>query len=221
MQALEWGCSCEPGFVRALIPMCCGPYHHAWQIGISEAQRQAIYADPKWQDGDYNPNDPPLSGLSVARQVAMVTYRSHSAYESKFGRGLIEDAKAGQGQHSYFQVEAYLRYQGKKFGDRFDAHSYVKITRMMDTHDVGRGRGGAEAALAAAAIPTLIVGVDSDVLYPLHEQQKLQSMIPGAQLHVIRSPHGHDAFLLEQDQILARAKQFLAGVAKGGPPSKL
>lgn len=111
MQALEWALECGPSYVGSVIALCCGAHHHAWQIGISETQRQAIYADPKWRGGDYPVNDPPKAGLSVARQIAMVTYRSHPAYHEKFSRKLIDNEDAGNSQRQYFDVEKYLRYQ--------------------------------------------------------------------------------------------------------------
>ena len=111
MQTLEWAYMGGPKFVRAIIPMSCGPEHHPWQIGISETQRQAIYADPKWRGGHYPPDDPPRAGLSVARQIAMVSYRSHSAYSEKFGRKRVDDEDPGHRQRHFFDVEKYLRYQ--------------------------------------------------------------------------------------------------------------
>jgi homoserine O-acetyltransferase len=111
MQALEWALECGPNYVGSIISLCCGAYHHAWQIGISETQRQAIYADPKWRGGNYPLNDTPKAGLAVARQIAMVTYRSHSAYNEKFGRLVVDTEQPGNGQKNYFDVERYLRYQ--------------------------------------------------------------------------------------------------------------
>jgi len=179
MQALEWALEGGPQFVRKVIAMCCGPTHTAWQIAISEAQRQAIYADPNWIGGDYADDSPPHAGLSVARQIAMFTYRSPAAYEDKFGRN-IEDDSAGHGQRVFFRAESYLRYQGRKFLSRFDALSYVKCTRMMDSHDVGRGRGGVEKALQSLVQPVLVVSVSSDGLYPPADQRRLDvSMKPG------------------------------------------
>lgn len=143
MQALEWGF--QKGFVDSVVTIACGAEHTPWQIGgtvtlschspnalaVSEAQRQAIYADPLWNGGDYDTNHPPAAGLGVARQIAMISYRSHKAYGNKFGR-----KKISTGQ---FEVEGYLHHQGQKFVDRYDAMSYVTVTKMMDTHDVGRG----------------------------------------------------------------------------------
>mmetsp|Transcript_45357 Transcript_45357/g.142231 ORF Transcript_45357/g.142231 Transcript_45357/m.142231 type:complete len:382 (-) Transcript_45357:201-1346(-) len=200
MQTLEWAL-CGGDYVKSIVPIACGAAHTAWQIGTSECQRQAIYADPKWCNGRFDPNDPPLQGLAVARQMAMVSYRTAKAFQKKFGR----ETKDG----SMFQVRSYLEYQGEKFKTRMDPLSYLCITEQMDTHDVGRHRGGIDAALASIAQPTLVLGVDSDVLYPLHEQEELAAKIPGAQFQIVNSNEGHDGFLLEQDQIQAAVKSFL------------
>jgi homoserine O-acetyltransferase len=224
MQTLEWAVL-GGDFVGAIIPMCCGAFHHPWQIGISEAQRMAIYADPNWAGGEYlnRGGAPPMAGLAVARAAAMITYRSHSGYSRKFGRHVVASkakagagkpgaagAGAGHGQERFFQVENYLRHQGQKFVRRFDPHSYVKVTRMMDSHDLGRGReGGSEAVLAAILQPCLIISVKSDVLYPPLEQEYLKQHIRHSKLFSVDSDHGHDGFLLDQDAIMPVALQFL------------
>jgi len=202
MQALEWALLGED-FVRCVVPMACGASHTAWQIGTSEAQRQAIYTDPKWCGGKYDPADPPTSGLSVARMMAMISYRTPKSFQSKFGRKV--NAKKG-----IFETRSYLEYQGKQFLSRMDPMSYIAITEQMDTHDVGAaGRGGIDAALASLRQPALIIGIDSDMLYPLHEQQELAEKIPGAEFSLIRSDDGHDAFLLAQEQVQAAISAFL------------
>jgi homoserine O-acetyltransferase len=201
MQALEWALLAGPKFVKTVMAMCCGAMHTPWQIGISETQRQAIFADPKWRGGRYPVNDPPVAGLSVARQIAMITYRSHEAYMAKFGR---------RQEEREFEVERYLHHQGAKFPQRFDALSYVTLTRLMDTHDVGRGRGGSvQAALASLVQPVLVLSVSSDMLYPPHEQEALAQMLPNAEYHVIVSDAGHDGFLLEQEAVAMYGKRFL------------
>lgn len=197
MQVLEWAFErTEDGrpFVRALVPIAVGGRHTAWQIGWSEAQRQAIYADPNWQDGRYPNDDPPSEGLATARMMAMVSYRSEPSFQERFGRERMADPTERP-----FAVESYLRYQGDKLVDRFDANCYVCLTQQMDTHDVARDRGSYETVLASIIQPTLVVGIDSDVLYPLDEQRELAQHLPSATLEVLSSPHGHDAFLIEQE----------------------
>ncbi|OQR94858.1 homoserine O-acetyltransferase [Achlya hypogyna] len=202
MQALEWG-FLGRGLVQRLGVIACGARHSAWQIGISEVQRQAIYRDPAYCGGHYDPAHPPRDGLAIARQMAMLTYRTHAVYDERYGREQQADGR--------FVVQSYLDYQGDKFLSRFDANAYVAVTRTMDTHDVGRGRGGLEPALRQLGeIPVAVVGIDSDVLYPLSEQKQLHSLIPGSKLHVIQSPHGHDGFLLEQDAVAATVRGLLA-----------
>ena len=198
----------EP-FVRSAVPIACGAEHTAWQIGISETQRQAIYADPKWNNGRCDPHDPPNSGLNVARQVAMISYRTPLGYQQKFGRALTDESGPSYGSKAPWQVKSYLEYQGKKFLDRFDPVTYVKLTEQMDSHDVGRGRGSIEQVLSHVEIPVCVFGIDSDVLYPLREQEEMVQCMPNAELKIIHSDAGHDGFLLEQDQVSAHIKSFL------------
>ncbi len=195
-------------FVRSVMPIACGAQHTAWQIAISEVQRQAIYADPKWNNGLPSMDDPPIHGLSVARQIGMVSYRTPQGYHSKFGRKTRDDT-ALYGSKATWQVKSYLEYQGYKFLSRFDPITYVKLTEQMDTHDIGRNRGGPKQALASIHIPAMVLGIDSDVLYPLHEQEELAELFPNGELKVIHSDAGHDGFLLEQDQVGAHIVSFL------------
>lgn len=199
MQVLEWGF--EGDFVRAMLPLAVGGRHSAWCVAWSEAQRQAIFADARWREGRYPPGDPPAAGLAAARMMAMVSYRSRGSFEARFGR----DRAGGDA----FAVEGYLRYQGEKLVRRFDAACYVHLTRQMDTHDVARGRGRYEAALARLTQPTLVVGFDTDVLYPVAEQQELAALMPRASLAVVETLHGHDAFLIEFDHLDALIRPWM------------
>ena len=191
MQALEW--AYFGAFVRSIIPVAVGGRHSAWCIGFSEAQRQAIFADAAWNGGRYT--EQPAAGLAAARMMAMISYRSRESFEDRFGR------QQNDGQSDVYAVESYLRYQGEKLVNRFDANCYIHLTRQMDTHDVARGRGGYEAALRSIEQPALVIGIDSDVLYPLEEQEELARLIPNAELEVVASAHGHDAFLIEFEQM--------------------
>jgi len=231
MQAIEFavqGGSTEAPFttadgypmVRSVVPIACGAAHTAWQIAISEVQRQAIYADPNWKTQP----EKAFAGLSVARQMGMVSYRTAMGYESKFGRHMQIDKEANDddanvnagarepapyGTHAKWQVKSYLEYQGRKFLGRFDPITYVKLTEQMDSHDVGRNRGGIVKALDSVTIPALVLGIDSDVLYPLSEQEQMASMLPNGHLEIIHSDDGHDGFLLEQDQVASHITKFL------------
>ncbi|ETV75809.1 homoserine O-acetyltransferase [Aphanomyces astaci] len=205
MQTLEWGFLGQ-GLVQKIAVIACGAQHSGWQIGISEVQRQAIYRDPNYRHGDYDDAAPPHSGLALARQIAMISYRTHDVYTDKFGRHTqVDDDAAG-----VFTVQSYLDYQGRKFLTRFDANAYIAITKMMDTHDIGRGRGGVEAACRQLeALPILIAGIESDLVYPLSEQAQLHAYLPHSVFHSIQSPHGHDGFLLEQDIVGKALTAFL------------
>ena len=201
-------------FVRSVMPIACGTRHTAWQIGISEVQRQAIYADPKWNNGDIDWNDPPNKGLSVARQMGMISYRTAQGYDQKFGRKVRpsndEEEEVAYGSKASWQVKSYLEYQGLKFLSRFDPITYLKLTEQLDTFDVGRGRGGVKEALANVKVPVKVLGIDSDILYPIHEQEELTSYFPNGELGVIRSDAGHDGFLLEQEQVARHISEFLS-----------
>jgi homoserine O-acetyltransferase len=203
MQALEWAVT-FPSRVASVAPMAVSAAHSAWCIALSEAQRQAIASDARWRDGDYAPDAPPEAGLAAARMIAMCTYRSHASFEARFGR---------TGTNDGFAVERYLHHHGRKLVDRFDANTYVTLTRAMDSHDVGRGRGGWPRALQRTHTPALIVSIDSDVLYPPVEQAAMAEHLPGGQLETLRSPHGHDAFLLEGPAVNERLCRFRAEVA--------
>jgi homoserine O-acetyltransferase/O-succinyltransferase len=192
MQALEWGYFDD--FVGGIVPIAVGASHSAWCIGWSEAQRQAIYADERWKSGHYAPDAPPRSGLAAARMAAMISYRTRRSFHDRFGRKPMNDS-------TVFAVESYLRYQGMKLVDRFDANCYVQLTRQMDSHDVSRGRGSLDEALGAVNIPALVIGIDSDGLYPLEEQMELANGLPRGELAVVESDHGHDAFLIEFDSL--------------------
>jgi homoserine O-acetyltransferase len=210
MHTLEWAFETTADgapFVRSLVPVAVGGRHTAWQIGWSEAQRQAIYADPKWRDGDYPPDDPPRQGLSAARMMAMVSYRSHPSFEGRFGRDAMPE-KAG----TPYAVESYLRHQGETLAGRFDANCYVALTEQMDAHDVARDRGDYEAVLASIEQPTLVVGIDSDVLYPLPEQRGLAEHLPRSTLDILSAPHGHDSFLIELEALSEMVEEWRAEV---------
>ncbi len=192
MQALEFMIMDERIQAAALIAM--GKSHTPWAIGISHAQRSAIQSDLKWKNGDYEKDDAPFQGIAAARMMAMITYRTPEDYNRKFGRKL-------QNEDGQFQVESYLNYQGEKLASRFDAFSYVSLTRSMDTHDVARERGEAEKILGDINIPVAVIGINSDHLYPTKEQRELAQLLGNARYSEIESDYGHDAFLIEFEQL--------------------
>jgi len=199
MQVLEWGLL-FPELVEAQVFIASTARHSAWAIGLGEAQRQAIFADPRWRGGDYDEADPPGAGLAAARMMAMLSYRSFPSFEERFGR---RAQSADQ-----FAIESYLHHQGRALVDRFDPASYVTLTRAMDTHDVSRGRGDFDEVLRGVRPRTLVVAIDSDILYWPAEQREVARLVPGARLAVMDSIHGHDAFLIDVDRLSDLVAEF-------------
>lgn len=218
MQVLEWAIM-FPDRVGAIAPIATSIEASAQQIAWGAIGRQALYMDPAWNNGDYydaEPDNGPWRGLSVARQIAQVTFRTDSKFSEKFGRNLAVDRFQGDGIHldSYFGVEGYLSYHGAKLIRRFDANSYLYIGKAMDLHDVGRGRGGVNAAMARIKAPVLTIGIDSDILYPAYQQQTLHSLLRNGDERnryvEISSDEGHDGFLIETGAISPEIRRFLA-----------
>lgn len=200
MRALEWAIE-HPQRVDRLFLLATSAAASAEQIALSRTQIAVIENDPAWFDGDYYDGPQgPLAGLDVARRIAHIAYRSESELAERFGRTVQDDGA--------WAVDSYLQHHGAKLVSRFDANSYVVLSSAMDSHDVGRDRGGIEAALSRITARTVVAGIDSDRLYPIHQQQELAQLIPGSgPLAVVKSAHGHDGFLVEFDQVgeLARA----------------
>lgn len=192
MQVLEWALL-YPHMVKAIAVIAASGRHSAWCIGLNEAQRQAIYADPNWQQGNYTDDRKPDQGLAIARMMAMSTYRSWANFSTRFGRQ--------PGQNQPFAIAEYLHYQGKKLVERFDANTYITLTHALDSHDVTRPGQSYEAVLQSIHQPTLIVSISSDILYPVIEQEELASLIPNSNLKHLESPHGHDAFLINSNEL--------------------
>ncbi|MEV6837248.1 homoserine O-acetyltransferase [Streptomyces sp. NPDC051133] len=202
MRALEWAVS-HPERTRALLLLATTAAASAEQIAWANIQLHAIRSDPHWRGGDYHDAGPglgPHAGLGLARRLAHVTYRSEPELQVRFGRapqGTEDPWNGGR-----FQVESYLDHHAAKLVSRFDAGSYVTLTEAMNSHDIGRGRGGTRAALSRVTARTLVAGVDSDRLYPLSQQAELAAGIPTADhVRVVESPYGHDGFLIEVEQV--------------------
>lgn len=198
MQALEW--AVQDVRVAAAAVVAAPARHSAWSIAQSEAQRTAIAADPNWHGGDYESATPPAAGLAAARMMAMCSYRTPRSLGDRFDRRSTDGGA--------FEIEDWLRYHGGALADRFDAASYVQLTRTMDSHDVGHGRGGVARALGSLEIPVLAVAIDSDGLYPPDEQLEIAEAAPLGELVFIHSPHGHDAFLIEAADLDQKIRSF-------------
>lgn len=272
-------------YVRAIVPIATSARHSAWCISWGEAQRQSIYSDPKYDDGYYQFEDPPATGLGAARMSALLTYRSRNSFESRFGRNVPDPSKrqtingvernpSPPNEHwaihndghrggatsrsesrqdspapqtevqymdpqfsgtktfsaptpepktdasgrprppTYFSAQSYLRYQGDKFIKRFDANCYIAMTRKLDTHDVSRQRADQNSensvyeALSQIRQPALVLGIESDGLFTFSEQQEVAAGIHNSRLKRIESPEGHDAFLLQFEQVNRHIVEF-------------
>ncbi len=210
MQVLEWA-ALYPERVRSIVPIAIGARHSAWAIGLNEVARRAIASDPVWQEGNYPLDAQPETGLGLARAIAMLSYRSFDSLEAKFGRQRVSETRALLDKS--FEIEDYLERQGVKLVKRFDANTYLYLTRAMDDYDLAEGRGRLSEVLSSMRMPALVMGISSDVLYPESEQLQLVEGLPNASYARITSPHGHDAFLIEFPQVAARLRRFLADVA--------
>jgi homoserine O-acetyltransferase len=201
MQALEWAVS-FPERVVAAIPIACTTRHSAQQIAFNEVGRQAVMADPDWNGGNYYSGQPPARGLAVARMVGHITYMSDDSMRAKFGRRL-----RGKETFTYafddvdFEVESYLRYRGGQFVNRFDANSYLYITKAMDYFDLTNGNRSLAAAFEAVKARFLVISFSSDWLYPSYQSQEIVRVLRSRNCDVayveLPSDYGHDSFLVD------------------------
>jgi len=222
MQVLEWAAS-YPKRVFAAVPIATAARHSAQNIAFHEVGRQAIMADPEWKGGDYRLHGTvPERGLAVARMTAHITYLSEQALQRKFGRNLQNRNALGFGFDADFQVESYLRHQGSTFVDRFDANSYLYITRAMDYFDLAGAHGGVLAnAFKGSPTRFCLISFTSDWLFPTRENRAIVHALNAAAANVsfveVETDKGHDAFLLDEPEMFRTLGGFLkgAGVARG------
>jgi len=221
MQALEWAIL-DPDRVRAVVTIGASLAHSAQGIAYNLIGREAIHLDPAWQGGDYYASGRhPDRGLALARMIGLITYQSAESLRRKFDRRLAQDSTAPPDPATRFQVESYLQYQGSSLVRRFDANSYLVLSRAMDLHDLAYGRGSLAQALGQVPphTRTLAIGISSDILFPPGLQQGIVRALHAAGRQAtyaeIDSPWGHDAFLLEYDQLTPLLRQFLATVSDG------
>ncbi|CAN7476112.1 homoserine O-acetyltransferase MetX [Knoellia sp. LjRoot47] len=209
MRAIEWATS-HPERVATCIVLASTAYATADQIAWCQPQLLAIRSDPAFHDGDYYEHGVvPSDGLGIARRIAHVTYRHEGELAERFGR----EAQAGEeplDRGGRFAVESYLDHHAGKLGRRFDANSYLVLSEAMNSHDVGRGRGGVASALAAFEGRLVVAGVDTDRLYPERLSDEIAALRPGTTLRHIASRFGHDGFLIEIEQVGAIIREALA-----------
>ncbi|MDQ3737886.1 MAG: homoserine O-acetyltransferase [Actinomycetota bacterium] len=217
MQVLEWAVM-YPDRVTSMIPIAACMQATAQQIAWGVIGRRAIRLDPAWQGGDYYESgvgQGPHAGLGVARMLAQVTFRSDNVFTDRFGRELVDRAAMGDtfGLWQEFEVERYLEHHGDKLARRFDANSYLVIGKAMDLHDIARGRGGVSQALDRFTGASLEIGISSDMLYPEYQQRAIHEARTArgfdSEFVRIESPHGHDAFLINLNQICEPLAKFL------------
>ncbi len=215
MRALEWAIA-YPDRVAGICTIGSSSVATGDQIGTWSVEIQAIKKDPHFYGGDFYDKDfSPTVGMGIARRIAHLTYRCESEMDVRFGRDLQDD-NSGR-----WAVESYLDHQADKLQHRFDANTYIRLTNAMSSHDIGRGRGGVERALASAEVPIVVVTIDTDRLFPPRLQQEIAELAPTAEAAlVVASPFGHDGFLIEVEAVgeiirhtLAKAKARLEGLS--------
>ena len=216
MHALEWAIS-HPERVARLGVLAAPPLTTADQVALNTVQLETIRMDPGFDGGDYYDTLDgygPHRGLALARRLALLNYRSADELNQRFGRAWQSD-RSPLGEGGRFAMESYLDFHGNKFTRRFDANSYITLVEAMNSHDVGRGRGGVEEALRRVTATTLVLGIDSDRMFPLDGQHRIargiRNTLDGDEPVVIRSDFGHDGFLIETDAVGEQLRRLLEG----------
>jgi len=212
MQVLQWVVS-YPDMVRLAIPIATTARLSAQAIGFDEIGRQAIMSDPDWMGGDYYGKTVPQRGLAIARMIGHITYMSDTSMRSKFGRRLRDKEEYGYGFVTDFEVESYLRYRGDSFVKRFDANSYLYITKAMDYFDLAASHGSLKETFAGLKTKFLVISFSSDWLFPSYQSKEIVTALRYNDIDVvyteIASDYGHDAFLVESDQLTRLLTNFL------------
>ena len=195
-QALEFAYSFT-GKIKNLILIACCARESPWAIAVHEAQRMALLTDPTFDKPEGG-----KAGLETARAIGMLTYKTPSLYNEQ----QADDDSA----ITDFKAASYIRYQGKKFSSRFSALSYYYLTKCMDSHNIGRGRGGEKKALSKITVPTLVIGIDTDMMIPVELQKSMSRAMPNALYREIQSAHGHDGFLTEIEKLTELIIKYLS-----------
>ena len=219
MQALQWAVA-YPEAVASCIAIAATPKHSPMQIAFNEVGRQAIMGDPNWNNGHYYQGDPPDSGLAVARMIGHITYLSDESMHEKFGRRLRDKTALGHDLTLDFEVESYLRHQGELFTRRFDANTYLYITKALDFFDLSNGRGVLVETFRDLPedMRFLVIAFSSDWLYPPYQSKEIVRALKGNGLDCsyleMRSSFGHDAFLLENKDLTRVVWHFMESTAR-------
>lgn len=195
---LEWAIM-EPTRFRHIVLMATNAVHSPWGIAFNETQRMAIEASLAV---DQDHPEARRRGLEAARAIAMLSYRSYDGYQ-------VRQTESDPEKMDHYKASSYQRYQGHKFARRFDLYSYLRLSKAMDSHHVGRGRGSVAQALQRIEARTLVIGIDTDLLFPLSEQVTIANHVPRARLEVVTSLYGHDGFLVEYSDIAQHIRQFM------------
>jgi homoserine O-acetyltransferase len=194
---MEWALL-EPGVFDHLILIATNANHSPYGIAFNEAQRLAIEADGTWKEDDARAG---IDGLKAARAIGMLSYRSAEGFEER-------QSEKTSGKLDDFRAASYQRHQGQKLATRFNAFTYWTLSKAMDSHNIGRSRGSIESVLRTIKARTLVVGIQTDILFPFSEQKLLAANIQGATLDIIHSLYGHDGFLVEFDQLRGIIRKF-------------
>jgi homoserine O-acetyltransferase/O-succinyltransferase len=215
MQVLEWAIM-FPELMEKVAVLAAPAFSNADQIALNSVQLEAIKADPLFQEGDYYDaaaGKGPYRGLALARRMALLNYRSPEELNVRFARSWQSKVNP-LGEGGRFAVESYLDFHGNKFTRRFDANSYLTLVEAMNSHDIARGRGSIKKAIAKIKAEMLVVGIDSDRLFPVANQKLIVDAGPkklfGGKLFILKSDYGHDGFLIESDKVGPLLKRFLA-----------
>lgn len=209
-QVLEWAIT-DPNLFENICLLATNAVHSPWGIAFNEAQRMAIEADPTIYD------DAPEAGkrgIEAARAIAMLSYRNYKTYQFSQSEENLDTIQA-------FRASTYQRYQGLKLHLRFNVLSYLALSKAMDSHNVGRGRGGVESALAQVRAKTVVISIQSDILFPVQEQEFIATHIPNARLEIFDSLYGHDGFLIENESITEVLRPVLNGIWQNGVSKKV
>ncbi len=200
-QAMEMALM-APEFVGSLVLIATAARSQPWAIAFNESQRMCIEGDPTYAHGD---DEGGKQGMRVSRSIGLLSYRGSRAYNA------TQQENDNAFKLTGFRATTYQQYQGDKLARRFNAYSYYRLTQAFDSHNVGRYRGGVESALRSIAVPTLVVGISSDIIFPVAEQVFLYRHIPRATIRLISSDFGHDGFLVEHEKLNNIVKPFIAG----------